>query len=226
MYYICLTKKVLTFCRYPKEGITKHKISNLNKCINKLVFLILLFYICSMKAYVYTHIRLDTNEIFYVGIGTQDNYKRASHVHNRTNYWNNIVKKCGWKVDIVYDNLTWEDACKIEVELIAKYGRVDLGTGTLVNLTAVGEGTLKRITTPETRLKMSKSNKGRKYSEEHKAKTRNSMLGKNCKKIINTETGEVFKSVEEAANSIGISRVALSLKLTGKTKNKTNLNYL
>ena len=73
---------------------------------------------------------------------------------------------------------------------------------------------------------MSKSNKGRKYSEEHKAKTRNSMLGKNCKKIINTETGEVFKSVEEAANSIGISRVALSLKLTGKTKNKTNLNYL
>jgi hypothetical protein len=52
------------------------------------------------------------------------------------------------------------------------------------------------------------------------------MLGKNCKKIINTETGEVFKSVEEAANSIGISRVALSLKLTGKTKNKTNLNYL
>ena len=34
------------------------------------------------------------------------------------------------------------------------------------------------------------------------------------------------KILEEAANSIGISRVALSLKLTGKTKNKTNLNYL
>lgn len=24
---------LITFCRYPKEGITKHKISNLNKCI-------------------------------------------------------------------------------------------------------------------------------------------------------------------------------------------------
>ena len=217
---------LITFCVLPKVANTKHKLSKQNKCLNKLVFLILLFYICSMKAYVYTHTRLDTNEIFYVGIGTQDNYKRASRSHNRTNYWNNIVKKCGWKVDVVFDNLTWEEACKIEVELIAKYGRVDLGTGTLVNLTNGGEGTLKRITTPETRLKMSKSNKGRKYSEEHKAKTRNSMLGKNCKKIINTETGEVFKSVEEAANSIGISRVALSLKLTGKTKNKTNLNYL
>jgi len=223
---MCFVNIAANVLRLTEVGDYKHNFSNLNKCINKLVFLILLFYICSMKAYVYTHTRLDTNEIFYVGIGTQDNYKRASRSHNRTNYWNNIVKKCGWKVDVVFDNLTWEEACKIEVELIAKYGRVDLGTGTLVNLTNGGEGTLKRITTPETRLKMSKSNKGRKYSEEHKAKTRNSMLGKNCKKIINTETGEVFKSVEEAANSIGISRVALSLKLTGKTKNKTNLNYL
>ena len=182
-----------------------------------------------MKAYVYTHTRLDTNEIFYVGIGTQDNYKRASRSHNRTNYWNNIVKKCGWKVDVVFDNLTWEDACKIEVELIAKYGRVDLGTGTLVNLTAGGEGTLKRITTPETRYKMSIAKKGKKglrQSKEQRQKTSELMKGVNSKKIINTETGEVFKSVEEAANSIGISRVALSLKLTGKTKNKTNLNYL
>ncbi len=179
-----------------------------------------------MKAYVYTHTRLDTNEVFYVGIGTQDNYIRASRSHNRTNYWNNVVKRCGWKVDILYDNLSWEDACKKEKELIAFYGRIDLGTGTLVNLTDGGEGTLGHQHTEETKEKMSKTRKGRKYSEEHKAKTRNSMLGKNCKKIINTETGEVFKSVEEAANSIGISRVALSLKLTGKTKNKTNLNYL
>ena len=51
-----------------------------------------------MKAYVYTHTRLDTNEVFYVGIGTQDNYKRASRSHNRTNYWNNIVKKVDGKL--------------------------------------------------------------------------------------------------------------------------------
>ena len=184
-------------------------------------------YICSMKkAYVYTHTRLDTNEIFYVGIGTQDNYKRSSRTHNRTNYWNNIVKKCVWKVDIVFDNLTWEEACKVEVELIKKHGRVDLGTGTLVNLTDGGEGTLKRVTTKETRLKMSKARKGRKYTDEHKEKTRLSMLGKNCKKIINSNTGIIYNSIEEAAKSIGISRVALSLKLTGKCKNKTNLKYL
>ena len=115
-----------------------------------------------MKAYVYTHTRLDTNEVFYVGIGTQDNYKRASRSHNRTNYWNNIVKKCGWKVDIVFDNLSWEDACKKEIELIKKYGRIDLGTGTLVNLTDGGDGSLGFKHSEKTKLKMSKTRKGRK----------------------------------------------------------------
>jgi hypothetical protein len=141
-----------------------------------------------MKAYVYTHTRLDTNEIFYVGIGLQDNYKRASFRYSRTKHWNNIVKKCGWKVDIVADKLTWEDACKKEIELIKKYGRVDLGTGTLVNLTDGGEGPLNRITTPETRAKMSKTRKGAKCTDEHKEKTRLSMLGKNKKKIVNVLT--------------------------------------
>ena len=28
-------------------------------------------------AYLYRHIRLDTNEIFYIGIGSDINYKRA-----------------------------------------------------------------------------------------------------------------------------------------------------
>ena len=179
-----------------------------------------------MKAYLYTHTRLDTNEVFYIGIGTQDNYIRASRSHNRTNYWNNVVKRCGWKVDILYDNLSWEDACKKEKELIAFYGRIDLGTGTLVNLTDGGEGTLGHKHTEETKEKMSKTRKGRKYSEEHKLKTKNSMIGKNCKKIINTQTGKIYNSIEEAAKDIGISRVGLSLRLTGKIKNKTELNYL
>ena len=133
-----------------------------------------------MKAYVYTHTRLDTNEVFYVGIGTQDNYRRASRKHNRTNYWNNIIKKCGWRVDIVFDNLSWEDACKKEIELIKMYGRIDLGTGTLVNLTNGGDGSLGLKHSLETRQKMSRTRKGMKYSDEHKLKTKQSMMGKNC----------------------------------------------
>ena len=178
-----------------------------------------------MKAYVYTHTRLDNNEVFYVGIGTQDNYKRASRSHNRTNYWNNIVKKCGWKVDIVFDNLSWGDACKKEVELIKRYGRVDLGTGTLVNLTDGGDGSLGLKHSEKTRLKMSKTRKGRKYTEEHKAKTRNSMLGKNCKKVIDTSNGTVFNSVSDAANYLNIPIPTLSRYLKGILKNKTTMEF-
>lgn len=136
-------------------------------------------------------------------------------------------KNAGGK-SIVYDNLTWEDACKIEVELIAKYGRVDLGTGTLVNLTAGGEGTLKRITTPETRYKMSIAKKGKKglrQSKKQRQKTSELMKGVNSKKIINTKSGIIYNSIQEAAEQNNIKRATLSNYLTGRTKNKTNLKY-
>ena len=35
-------------------------------------------------AYVYQHVRLDTNEPFYIGIGSDDkNYQRANNKFNR-----------------------------------------------------------------------------------------------------------------------------------------------
>jgi hypothetical protein len=37
-------------------------------------------------AYLYTHIRLDTNEVFYVGIGSDKDYSRAYTTHKLTNY--------------------------------------------------------------------------------------------------------------------------------------------
>ena len=45
-------------------------------------------------AYLYKHIRLDNNEIFYIGIGTkEDNYKRSSSKSGRSKWWKNIVNK-------------------------------------------------------------------------------------------------------------------------------------
>ena len=178
-----------------------------------------------MKAYVYTHTRLDNNEIFYVGIGTQDNYRRASRSHYRTNYWNNIAKKCGWKVDIVYDKLNWEDACKKEKELILKYGRVDLGTGTLVNLTDGGDGNFGRKASEKTKQKMSNSKKGIAKSKEHKDNISKAMKNINSKKVIDTKTGFVYNSMHEAAEANGLKRHNLSSYLTGRTKNITTLKY-
>lgn len=94
--------------------------------------------------YVYRHIRLDTNKPFYIGIGSDENYKRANNPWGRSQYWKNIISKTPYKVDIILDDLSWEEACEKEKEFIKLYGRVDIGEGILVNLTDGGEGVINR----------------------------------------------------------------------------------
>jgi len=89
------------------------------------------------KIVVYKHIRLDTNEVFYIGIG---NPKRPYNKNSRSDFWKRVTNKTDYKVEIIYSDLTWEEACEKEIELIEFYGRRDLGNGTLVNLTDGGEG--------------------------------------------------------------------------------------
>lgn len=119
---------------------------------------------------VYRHVRLDTNDVFYIGIGSE---KRAYSKHGRNKWWKRIMNKTDYRVDILFDDLTWEEACDKEIEFIELYGRRDLGLGTLVNHTNGGDGTLGLIASEETRLKMSLAQKGKKrkpFSDEHKLK--------------------------------------------------------
>ena len=112
-------------------------------------------------AYLYRHIRLDKNEPFYIGIGSDENYNRAKTNTRRNKHWFNI-SKFGFEVDILFDNLTWDEACEKEKEFIALYGRSDLGKGVLCNLTNGGDGVLGRIFkhSEDSKLKMSKTRKG------------------------------------------------------------------
>lgn len=89
-------------------------------------------------AIVYKHIRKDTNEVFYIGIGKT--IKRAYSSANRNKYWHNIVNKCGYEVEIIKENLSKEEAIQMEIDLIKNYGRLDLKEGSLVNLTNGGDG--------------------------------------------------------------------------------------
>ena len=116
-------------------------------------------------AVVYLHRRNDTNEIFYIGIGR--NKHRAGKKTNRNSYWNNIVNKYGFTKEILFSNISWEEAIKQEIRLInkygftkeilfsnipweeaikqeirliKKYGRKDINKGILVNQTNGGEG--------------------------------------------------------------------------------------
>lgn len=88
-------------------------------------------------AIVYTHIRKDKNQVFYVGIGKD--ISRAYSKSGRSNYWHNIVNKYGYDVLITHNDICKEEACSIEKYLICFYGRKDLNLGPLVNLTDGGE---------------------------------------------------------------------------------------
>lgn len=89
-------------------------------------------------AIVYKHIGEDNDEIFYIGIGKTEH--RSISYNKRNKFWKNYVKKHGFKAEIIEQNLSWKEAETKEVELILRYGRRDLGTGTLVNLTNGGSG--------------------------------------------------------------------------------------
>lgn len=146
---------------------------------------------------VYRHIRLDKNEPFYIGIGSSE--RRAYDTRSRNPIWRRIVNKTDYRVEILFDDLSKEDACEKEKEFIALYGRSNLGTGTLCNLTAGGDGTVDLVVSEktkeiwrkqragsgngrygkpvseETRLKISMANKGRIVGEaEREAKRINS----------------------------------------------------
>lgn len=152
-------------------------------------------------AYVYRHIRLDKNEPFYIGIGRTEKYARAFSKMSRSKQWKGIANR-GYEVEIILDDLTWDEACEKEKEFIALYGRIDLKTGPLINFTDGGEGLknyvyteearknmslgqmgnqkwkLRKIT-DETRRKISQANKGRVMSQEFRDKLSERFRGSN-----------------------------------------------
>lgn len=97
-------------------------------------------------AYLYRHIRMDKNIPFYIGIGSDEEYKRASATRDRSQFWKHIVAKTEYEIDIILDGLTWKRACEKEIEFISLYKRVKDG-GTLCNITLGGEGKLGVIPT-------------------------------------------------------------------------------
>src|SRR5690606_38211601 len=60
-----------------------------------------------------------TGEIFYIGKGCSK--ARATSLVGRNRYWQRIVKKHGWKVEILAHLSKNEEACLLEKELIAMY---------------------------------------------------------------------------------------------------------
>lgn len=128
-------------------------------------------------AYVYRHIRLDKNQPFYIGIGSDAEYKRANERTRRSELWKKIIAKSDYFVEIIADEVSVEFAKEKEIEFIKLYGRIDKSTGTLCNMTDGGDGIHGYIFTKEHRQKLSISSSKRIVSEEQKEKLRKYRLG-------------------------------------------------
>ena len=200
-------------------------------------------------AIVYQHIRLDTNDVFYIGIGKI--LTRASSKANRNQYWKNVVNKHSYEIEILFKDLDWKEACQIEKYLIKYYGRSDLGLGTLVNMTDGGDGIVnlhknsrKKISnhmkgniiwlgkkhSEESKLKMSEIHKGKKKSKKHCENIRLSKLNHTFKnkKVINIKTLEIYDSAKNVAKlyNFNYQLFSRSLCITNNFKNKTDFKYL
>jgi hypothetical protein len=191
--------------------------------------------------YVYQHKTLDTGEIFYIGIGCLSNYRRAFSKYSRSKFWKIITDKYGFSVEILKDKLTSEDAKILEKELILKYGRRDLKTGILCNLTDGGDGVFnltqdsrkriseagkKRTHTEEVKKKISDAGKGRVFKDETKLKIKLSKLGKKRpeigEKISNKLKGRTLS--EETKKKMSESR--RGRVFSEETKNKMRLSKI
>lgn len=123
--------------------------------------------------FIYDDLEFDY-EPFYIGQGKNNRYL-AGLKSGGSSYKKYKIRKIiqdGFEPKAIklYENLEYEIAIKLEIEIILKIGREDLGKGPLVNLTDGGEGTINM--SQEIKDKISEKSKGSKRTEETKEKMR------------------------------------------------------
>jgi hypothetical protein len=165
--------------------------------------------------YVYAYLREDGTP-YYIGKGKE---RRAWEQH-RYNGKGVHTPSDYKRIVLLHENLDESEAFNLEIELISKYGRQDLGTGILKNRTTGGEGS--SGTSPETnwkkgssargktrsestRLKISKANKERDYPNNHTEEVRQK-LSKTTKKSWETRSRTISeehkKKISDAAKEL------------------------
>lgn len=174
----------------------------------------------------------------YVGITSQAPERRwqkgKGYAYGSNPYFYNAIKKYGWeniKHEILFRNLTKEEAEQKEIELIAKhrtserkYGyNIDLGGSTFGKHSEEYKQRMSNMQkeiwkkSPERKLTMSKLRKGTHLSEETKEKLRQANLGKKYSKEVVQKRIDKTKGVPRPK----ISQIMKDLWASGKIKGNT-----
>jgi hypothetical protein len=123
--------------------------------------------------YVYRYSNPASGEPFYIGKGKGErawSHLKRKDQHHLTHKIQKMLREGVLPdIDFIVSEVDEELANLVEQEAISKYGRLNLRTGLLLNLTNGGDGTSGRIATPEMLANMSKGRKGIKDTEQGRA---------------------------------------------------------
>lgn len=180
-----------------------------------------------LSHYVYSHIRPDTGEVFYVGKGTGN---RMYHNYDRNQYWRNVASKCGGeekiKVCLLASGLSEDEAYNFERVMICAIKSQTAHR--LVNMHCGGKGgsfnpsdevrekqrnaKLGRKLSEEHRKKIGDIHRGRKRSDETKRKISEALKGK----TITKETREKIRAIRLGTKASDETKLKMSLARQGE----------
>jgi hypothetical protein len=184
-------------------------------------------------AYVYIYYDPRTNPTIpiYVGKGINGRmYEHLTECHNPL-FKRKLkkIKDLGLQpiIEKHTDNLSDQEALVLEIELIKKFGRLDLNTGTLCNFTDGGEGSAGRIVLESTRKLMSEQRKGKKQTPaQYEANCKKTMSEERKEKQHQERQGKDFLTKEQRENLILLNTGRVPSEETRKLWSKQRKGFI